>query len=94
MQWYLLMAGVGLVAVTAALLLRRGRRRPQTADEKAAAARNAIRSMRRSSPRSSNDVFTRGWGVPDRHSGAVAENATYGDAANFDSGGGGAAGSD
>ncbi|MFF5078176.1 hypothetical protein ACFY36_14080 [Actinoplanes sp. NPDC000266] len=88
MQGYLWLAGLGLVAGFAVLLLKRIRGRRQTNADPAAAARAAMRSIRRSSPRYRDDIFTRGHGVPDRHSGAVAENATYGDAANFDSGGG------
>lgn len=48
-----------------------------------------MRSIRRSSPRRSRNILIQGQGVPDRHSAAVAENAVYGDAATFDSGGGG-----
>ncbi|SCE97753.1 hypothetical protein [Micromonospora mirobrigensis] len=89
MQWYLAFAGVALATGITVLLFGRRRRRPQTVEEKAAAARAAMRAIRRSSPRPGRDVFERGWGVPDRHSAAVVDNAAYGDAATFDSGGGG-----
>ncbi|MET7865246.1 hypothetical protein [Micromonospora taraxaci] len=89
MQWYLLLAGLGLATGITVLIVKRRRRRPQSAEEKAAAARAAMRSIRRSSPRSGRDIFRRGRGVPDRHSAAIAENAALGDAANFDTGGGG-----
>ncbi|MEH0930025.1 hypothetical protein [Micromonospora sp. CPCC 205558] len=89
MQWYLLIAGIGLATGVTVLMLKRRRRRPLSAEETAALARAAMRAMRRNSPRSSHDTFHRGRGVPDRHSAAIIENATYGDAANFDTGGGG-----
>ncbi|OWV11587.1 hypothetical protein B5D80_04705 [Micromonospora wenchangensis] len=89
MQWYPLLAGLGLVAGIVVLIFKRRGRRPQSAAEKAAAARAAMRAIRRDSPRPDRDIFHRGRGVPDRHSAAVVENAGYGDAANFDTGGGG-----
>ncbi|KWV33483.1 hypothetical protein [Micromonospora rifamycinica] len=89
MQWYLLLAGIGLVAGVMVLIFKRRGRRPQSAAEKAAAARAAMRAIRRNSPRPDRDIFHRGRGVPDRHSAAIVENAGYGDAANFDTGGGG-----
>ncbi|MFR9780913.1 hypothetical protein ACL02O_33365 [Micromonospora sp. MS34] len=89
MQWYLWLAGIGLATGITVLIFKRRRRRPQTVEEKAAAARAAMRSIRRSSPRPGRDIFDRGRGVPDRHSAAIVENAAYGDAANFDSDGGG-----
>ncbi|MEV4844526.1 hypothetical protein AB0K20_15085 [Micromonospora matsumotoense] len=92
MYWYLLPAGIGISAGIAVLIFKRRRRRPQSAAEKAAAARAAMRSIRRDSPRPDRDTFHRGRGVPDRHSAAIAENTAYGDAANFDTGGGGGTG--
>ncbi|MCN0177400.1 hypothetical protein [Salinispora arenicola] len=89
MQWHFLLPGVGLVTGIAVLIFKHRRRRPQSVEEKAAAARAAMRSIRRSSPRPGRDAFERGRGVPDRHSAAIAENAAYGDAATFGSGGGG-----
>ncbi|WP_230519579.1 hypothetical protein [Salinispora arenicola] len=89
MQWHFLLPSVGLVTGIAVLIFKHRRRRPQSVEEKAAAARAAMRSIRRSSPHPGRDAFERGRGVPDRHSAAIAENAAYGDAANFDSGGGG-----
>ncbi|MBQ1041157.1 hypothetical protein KBX03_01425 [Micromonospora sp. C72] len=89
MRWYLLLAGIGLTTGLTVLIRLRVRRRPETAADKAAAARAAMRSIRRSSPRPGRDIFERGRGVPDGHSAAIAENAVYGDAATFDSGGGG-----
>ncbi|MBL6276347.1 hypothetical protein JMF97_09265 [Micromonospora fiedleri] len=91
MRWYLLLAGIGLAVGITVLIYRRGRRRPQTVEEKAAAARSAMRAIRRDSPRPGRYVVGRARGVPDRHSGAIAENAVYGDAAQFGSGGGGGA---
>ncbi|WP_431883191.1 hypothetical protein [Micromonospora gifhornensis] len=89
MWWYLLLAGLGLAMGITVLIYRRGRSRPQTVEEKAAAARSAMRAIRRGSPRPGRGVVGRGRGVPDRHSAAIAENAAYGDAAHFGSGGGG-----
>ncbi|MEV0941643.1 hypothetical protein AB0I90_14835 [Micromonospora wenchangensis] len=89
MQWYLLLAGLGLVAGIVVLIFKRRGRRPQSAAEKAAAARAAMRAIRRDSPRPDRNIFHRGRGVPDRHSAAIVDNAGYGDAANFDTGGGG-----
>ncbi|QDY07950.1 hypothetical protein FJK98_12925 [Micromonospora sp. HM134] len=89
MQWYLLLAGIGLVAGVVVLIFQRSGRRPRSAAEKAAAARAAMRAIRRDSPRPDRDIFHRGRGVPDRHSAAIVDNAGYGDAANFDTGGGG-----
>ncbi|MGW2622121.1 hypothetical protein [Micromonospora taraxaci] len=60
MQWYLLLAGLGLATGITVLIFKRSR-----------------------------DIFRRGRAVPDRHSAAIAENAALGDAANFDTGGGG-----
>lgn len=95
MQWYLLIAGIGLATGVGVLMLRRRPRRPLSVEEKAAVARVAMRAIRRSAPRPDRDIFHRGRGVPDRHSAAIAENAAYGDAANFDTGGdGGGGGSD
>ncbi|WCN83911.1 hypothetical protein [Micromonospora sp. LH3U1] len=88
MQWFFLIAGIGLATGVAVLILER-RRRPLSVEEKAAAARAAMRAIRRNSPRSGRDIFQRGRGVPDRHSAAIVENATLGDAATFDTGGGG-----
>ena len=89
MWWYLLLAGIGLAMGIAVLIYRRGRRRPHTVEEKAAAAPSAMRAIRRDSPRPRRGVVGPGGGVPDRHSAAIAENAVYGDAAHFGSGGGG-----
>lgn len=89
MHWYLLIAGIGLAAGVAVLILRRRRPRTLSVEEKARAARVAMRAIRRSAPRPNRDIFERGRGVPDRHSNAIGENAALGDAANFDSGGGG-----
>lgn len=80
---------MGLVAGIVVLIFKRRGRRPQSAAEKAAAARAAMRAIRRDSARPDRDTFHRGRGVPDRHSAAIVENAGYGDAANFDTGGGG-----
>lgn len=91
MLWFLLATGVaiaGLGVVTAWLVFKHRQRRPLTRDEKLAAARAAARAIRRTSRRSRKGVVERGDGIPDRYSGAIVENATYGDAANFDSGGG------
>ncbi|RQX08478.1 hypothetical protein DLJ59_01635 [Micromonospora inaquosa] len=89
MQWNLLLAGTGLATGITVLISKRRRRRPLSAGETVDIARAAMRSIRRNSPRSGRDTFQRGRGVPDRHSAAIAENAAYGDAANFDTGGGG-----
>ncbi|MFI2713568.1 hypothetical protein ACH495_25935 [Micromonospora sp. NPDC018662] len=89
MRWLLLLGVLALVTGVCLLIRRRRRRRPPTVQEQAAAARQAMRALRRDSPRPGRDVFERGRGVPDRHSAAVVENAVYGDAASFDSGGGG-----
>lgn len=91
MTWYYVVGGVSLAGLATALTLlirARRRRRPRTRAEKLAAARVAARSMRRSALRPNRDVFERGDGVPDRYTGAIAENAVYGDAAHFDSGSG------
>ncbi|WFE58619.1 hypothetical protein [Micromonospora sp. WMMD712] len=89
MQWHLLLACTVLATGIAVLIFKRKRRRPQSAAEKAAAAWAAMRSIRRNSPCPDRDIFQRGRGVPDRHSAAIAENTAYGDAATFDTGGGG-----
>ncbi|GAB3084804.1 hypothetical protein [Micromonospora schwarzwaldensis] len=60
---------------------------PRSAALRRAPPRSA--ALRRAPPRPGRDVFERGRGVPDRHSAAIVENAVYGDAASFDSGGGG-----
>ncbi|GAB3863580.1 hypothetical protein GCM10029963_72510 [Micromonospora andamanensis] len=87
----LLIALVAVVSVTAAtpLVVRRRRvPRPMTRQQRLAAAAKATRELRRSAPRRRRGSGVGPSGVPDRHSAAIAENATYGDAAGF--GGGGA----
>ena len=91
MTWIAVLAAV-IIALCAALWVW-GRRRRKPVD-KLAAARKAARQIRGSTKRPGDEIFRRGRGVPDRHSGAIAENATYDAAANFDSGGGGSSSSD
>ena len=89
MWWYLLLAGIGLAMGIAVLIYRRGRRRPLTDAPTPAPARTPLRASRRDAPPPRRGVVGPGGGVPDRHSAAIAENAVYGDAAHFGSGGGG-----
>lgn len=96
-------AGVALAGGVLAAR-QRARRRPVAREQRLAAARRAARDLRRSGPRPHRDTFERGRPPGDRYSGAILENATYGDAAHlggfdggsgadggggFDSGGGG-----
>ena len=80
MTWIAVSAAV-IIALCAVLGVW-GHRRRKPADKLAAA-----RQIRGSRKRPGDEIFRRGWGVPDRHSGAIAENAHYDAAANFDSGG-------
>lgn len=65
---------------------------PATREEKLLAAKKAAAAMRRQSRRSRRAAFGSGREMGDRHSGAILENAVYGDAASAggsDGGGGG-----
>jgi hypothetical protein len=91
MTWIAVSAAV-IVALCAGLWVW-GRRRRKPVD-KLAAARKAAGQIRRERKRPGDDIFRRGWGVPDRHTGAVGENDHFRAAAGFDGDSGGGGGSD
>ncbi|XNL31517.1 hypothetical protein R8Z50_12205 [Longispora sp. K20-0274] len=82
-MWWTVAAilAAGCAAVLVAAARRRRRRKPASVEEKLAAARRAASSIRKGRVRPHRDTFERGEGVGERHSAAILENATYGDAA-------------
>jgi hypothetical protein len=65
--------------ICGAIAPRRRSEKPMTPQEHLAAARRAAAQIRREARRADRDHFEKGHGIPDRHSGAIAENAIYGD---------------
>ncbi|MCO8275882.1 hypothetical protein M1L60_35420 [Actinoplanes sp. TRM 88003] len=91
MTWIVVSAAV-IIALSAALAVwMRRRRRPV---DKLAAARKATRQIRGSYKRPGDDIFRRGWGLPQRHAAAIAENKAYDAATTLDNNSGGGGSSD